>query len=186
MIARSSVFWLPLLQKHQQRWPKAKWIDLYKLCYQGILGPEHLVRQEEARVRLEEEWERLPATPSSTGGGIEIWEAARPDGRLGRLHLGAWKARGGTWQAIAEAFLNTAQAKWGSLDELIEVWDIVESVSREGVFHISLAEVERLHQTLVTHRYPSVHHSAAYREAYRPAYRLVSRSVLPLLLSDPG
>ena len=177
--------WIPFLQNHQERWPEAQWIDLYKVCYQGILGPEHLVRHEEVRVRLEEEWEGLPATHAAAGGGIELWEAACPDGRLGRLHLGPWRARGGTWQAIAEAFLNTAQAKWGNLDELIEVWEKVESASREGVFHISMAEVERLHQALVTHRYPSVHHSAAYREAYRPAYRLISRSVLPSLLSDP-
>lgn len=186
--------WLPFLQRHQQRWPKAELIDIYKLCYQGILGPEHLTRQachrallwEEVRTRLEEEWEGLPPSSSSGGSGGCLWEAARPDGRLGRLHLGAWRARGGSWQAIAEAFFDTAQVIWGSKDELGEAWEEVETACREGVFHYPLAEVERLHQTLVIHRYPSVHHSASYRGAYRPVYRLISRSALRSLLSDPS
>ncbi|MCX5970819.1 MAG: hypothetical protein NTV14_04870 [Coprothermobacterota bacterium] len=175
-------------------------IDIYKLCYQGILGPEHLTQQagpstrssprallwEESRARLEEEWEGLPPMNPSGWCGDSLWEAARPDGRLGRLHLGAWRARGGSWQAIAEAFLDTAQAIWGSLDELGEVWEEVETACREGLFHYPLAEVERLHQTLVIHRYPSVHHSASYRRAYHPAYRLISRSALRSLLSDPS
>ncbi|MEI6308449.1 MAG: hypothetical protein WCP58_02250 [bacterium] len=168
-------------------------IDLYKLCYQGILGPEHLTRQdcpralleEAVRRRLEEEWEGLPPMNPSGWSGDSLWEAARPDGRLGRLHLGVWRTRGGSWQVIAEAFLEGAQAKWGSLDELIEVWEEVETACREGMFPHSQEEVERLHERVAISQYPAVHHSAFYREAYRPAYRLISKSALRSLLSDP-
>ncbi len=62
LMACGGTFWLPFLQRYQQRWPKAELIDLYKLCYQGILGPEHLTHQssprelpqEMVRIRLEE------------------------------------------------------------------------------------------------------------------------------------
>jgi hypothetical protein len=141
--------------------------DVYKLLYQGILGLKHLVASPgEFATRLRTEYEVVCSDDSGP-----LWEAVRPDWRLGRLNLRPFKARGGDVE----------------LEELRAAWATFVAVCQAGQWQVfALPEVLAFSVWLTDHGHPTVHHSARYREAYEPAYRLVDRKSLPYALNKKG
>jgi hypothetical protein len=72
-----------LIKEHLARRPAMEPCDLYKLLYQGVRGPEHLISSPEAFTeRLVKEWHELDFADSDP-----LWESIRPDGSLLRLNL---------------------------------------------------------------------------------------------------
>ncbi len=160
--------YLDLLDTHVARYPLLAWQDAYKLLFQGILGLEHLVAAPEAfEARLRAEY--ADATPAADE---LLYEPVRPDGRLLRVHLRSFKARGGDPDRLLAACLAAARMPWGPPSELAAIWTDVAQVRRAGHWP-QLGDVTALCAWLAANGYPAVHHSAQYREAYRPAYRLI-------------
>lgn len=168
-----------LLDEHLARYPAAQPDDIYKLLYQGVLGPEHLIASpEEFARRLQAEYEALP--PDAAG---LLWEPVRPDRSLGRLHLGPFKARHDDLEWLVTACLRTAGRAWGTPAELCLAWATFVALCRAGRWQaFALADVLALHDRLEAQGYPPLHHSAAYRQAYRPAYRLVAGDLFTQLV----
>jgi len=160
-----------LIRGHLARYPAAEPRDIYKLLYQGVLGPEHLIASPDAfAARLHEELGPLEPTENEP-----LWEPLRPDGLLGRLNLRPYKARGGDSERLVEACLRTAYMRWGTPGELRRAWDTFTILVREGTWPaMSLGRVEVLTRYLVLHGYPAMHHSSLYRRSHAPAYRLVA------------
>lgn len=157
--------WYPAMEPH----------DVYKLLYQGVLGPKHLVASPgefTARMRAEYEVE-------SPDDAEPLWETVRPDGALGRLNLRSFNARRGDLESLVAACLQTAERAWGTPEELRAAWATFVALCRAGQWRVfPLPEVLAFSAWLEGHGYPIVHHSAQYREAYKPAYRLVGREFL--------
>ncbi|MGC8874124.1 MAG: hypothetical protein ACP5SI_06705, partial [Chloroflexia bacterium] len=85
-----------LLDAHRGRHPAMGIQDVYKLLYQGVLGPEHLIPDPmRFAAHLREEY-----AAGHPGPGEVLWEPVRPDGRLGRLHLRAFRRRGGNLEEL--------------------------------------------------------------------------------------
>jgi hypothetical protein len=168
-----------LIDQYLTRYPAMTPADVYKLLYQGTLGPAHLIASpEDFAARLRAEYE----TVSPRGAGL-LWEPVRPDGVLGRLNLRPFKARGGDVEALVVACLQTAERDWGTPEQLRTAWAGFVALCRTGRWEaFDLEEVLTLTIRLEEQSYPAVHHSARYREAYRPAYRLVSNTAT----SKPG
>ena len=144
--------------------------DLYKLLYQGVRGPEHILSSADIfRQRLREEWEALePASHDP------LYEAIRPDGRLLRLNLRPYQAAGGLLEQLTTACLAAGDEKWGTQADLRQAWDEVLRVCRLGAWQgFSWEACQAFTLWLQAHDFPPVHHSEAYRQLYRPAYRLV-------------
>ncbi len=165
-----------LIADHLARHPALQLRDVYKLLYQGILGPEHLVSSPERFAAFLEK-EYGPLEPPLKAQETEpLWEPVRPDGRLGRINLRPFKARGGDLAGLVRACLATARERWGTPEELRSTWALFVQQCREGRWgHFPDAEVEEFTAWLEEEKYPVVHHSGEYREAERPAYRLSSR-----------
>jgi hypothetical protein len=179
----SETLWTPqaigfLLDEQLGRHPVMEVQDVYKLLYQAVLGPEHLIRDaEEFATRLREEYASLPP-----GGEEPLWEAIRPDGRLGRLHLRPFRQSGLSVERLVDACLRTAEQPWGSRSELEATWNRFCALCRAGRWNRwSWDEVQAFGQRLERERFPPVHHSPAFCAAERPAYRLVSSSCLAWL-----
>jgi hypothetical protein len=168
MIAHS---YLDLLDIHLARYPLLAWQDAYKLFYQGILGPEHLVSEPEAfQARLLADALRA-AVPSAADE--PLYEPVRPDGRLLRVNLRPFKAAGGDIRVLLDACLTAAAARWGTPEELRAAWAAVARACQAGRWpHVG--DLAAFSAWLEAHDCPAVHHAPQYREAYRPAYRLVS------------
>jgi len=160
-----------LIDQHCQRYPALEPRDVYKLLYQGLRGPEHLIASPaEFAARLQAEYEAV--APDDAG---PLWEAVRPDGRLGRLHLRPFKARSGDLAALTRACLATAGSAWGTLEDVRAAWAVFEAGCRAGRWAFPMSSVLDLTRWLQEHEYPAVHHSESYRAAYQPAYRLVGQ-----------
>ena len=156
-----NIDWLRLITLHRRRYPRMKGQDVYKLLYQGILGPEHLIsdrqRFEDA---LRHELASLKADSNAT-----LYESIRPDGRLCRVSLQVWLARGQNIEELADACVKAAAQNWGTKEELISVW--------QSFLQIMYRKDSAFTRWLEENDYPPVHHSETYRVEYKPAYRLV-------------
>ncbi len=146
--------------------------DVYKLLYQGLLGPEHLIASpRDFEARLVSEVQSIAATEDEL-----LWESIRPDGTLGRLNLRPFKARGGDIRVLNAACLKTAEQTWGTKDTLRVVWSDFAANCRSGRWPLSRLEVQHLSKWLDEHDFPAVHHTVVYRQKYAPAYRLVDHA----------
>jgi len=173
--------WLQLVDAHLTRYPLMELRDVYKLLYQGVLGPEHLIAAPgvfAARLWLEYESVRAAAAEP-------LYESVRPDGRLLRVNLRPFKARGGDLDRLISICQEAATEHWGTSDDLRAAWATIADVYRTG-WQPRLAAEVAFSAWLDVHSYPAVHHSAQYREAYRPAYRLVNRAACNVLFGDPS
>jgi hypothetical protein len=171
--------WKVFLLVSQEEKPASALVDLYKLSFQGILGSEHLLRDAEAEQRLWEEWGKVEAS-----NGESLFESARPDGALGRLHLRPWKARGGEWETILRAMQLTSERHWGDHEELRALWISLAKESQVGQFPYPGSQLLIFLAQLEEKGFPLVHHSLAYRNAYHPAYRVVSWQVWQSLITE--
>jgi hypothetical protein len=144
--------------------------DIYKLLYQGVCGPEHLVTApDEFATRLRIEWEA-----ASSADTKPLLEYIRPDNSLARINLRPYKALGGDVDPLIAACLEAAQCAWGTPDDLRQVWSaFVEICRAEPAPAYSFDEVSAFSRWLEEQAYPAVHHSENYRSLYRPAYRLI-------------
>jgi len=109
---------LALIEEHLARRPATTLRDIYKLLYQGVRGPEHIITSPQAFTeRLQAEWES--AEPADDD---PLLESIRPDGALLRLNLRPFKAAGGDLKALTTACLKTGQRAWGTPAELQQTW----------------------------------------------------------------
>ena len=167
-----------LIDGHLARHPAMEPRDVYKLLYQGVLGPEHLVASpEDFAARLRTEYEVAPSCAAEP-----LWEPVRPDGALVRLNLRPFKSRGGDMEQLISACLRTAEQAWGTPEELRAVWATFVELCRVERWEVfPLPEVLAFSAWLKEHGYPPVHHSTGYRKASTPAYRLVCSKFLSSL-----
>ena len=161
-----------LIDDHLARYPVMEPADAYKLLYQGVLGPEHLIASPEAFAgRLWAEYGML-----EPGQSEPLWEPVRPDGALGRVNLRPFQAKGGDVERLIAACLEAGGRIWGSPAELQAAWaTFVELCRVERWPAFPLPAVLALSERLAAEGFPPIHHSAAYRQAYSPAYRLAAR-----------
>jgi hypothetical protein len=163
--------WLILIEKHITQRPLMKPSDVYKLLYQGILGPEHLIASESAFAkRLQAEFETLPDDLEEP-----LFENLHPHKTLLRINLKPYKTAAYDFAQLLDACLQTARRKWGTPEELRSLWEsLCNSYNQHKFAVFSTNEMDEFTAWLASHDYPAVHHSTAYRQAYQPAYRLVA------------
>ncbi len=166
---------LVLIRQHLTWYPLSQVQDVYKLIYQGAMGPEHLVDnpQEFAR-RFEVEWASLlPARQE------RLLEAVRKDGTLYRLNLRPYKADDKPVEWLVPLFLQTCGLIQGSKEALIKTWSNFVGLAEQGLTEdFMVHEVRRFSKWLEREDYPPVHHSQVYRREYQPAYRLIAEQYI--------
>lgn len=157
-----------LLASHLQRYPAMQLPDIYKLLHQAALGPAHAVEAGDAAARLREEMAALPAGPDEP-----LVDVISPDGRLARVHLRTFAARGLPAETLAQAFARTACDYPGSREKLAKFCGCLGDLADAGGLPFPRAEVEPWMAARAAADWEAVHHSAGYRAAYGPAYRVV-------------
>jgi hypothetical protein len=172
--------WLALLEEHLSRYPAMEARDVYKLLYQGVLGPEHIMPSSEIfSARLIDELASLDPDPSQP-----LLESIRPNENLNRINLRSWLATGRDINWLVDTCLETGKLSWGTLPELKQLWQAFSAQVESGQFStISADQVRALSSWLEEHNYPPAHHSSIYAARYKPAYRLIG--FLPDSMGDP-
>jgi hypothetical protein len=165
--------WTAVVRQHVAQHPQAKAQDLYKLLYQGTMGTEHAAPDPDAVERsLARELDAVEPRDAEP-----LTEPVDPEGRLVRLNLRPYKARGGSAAALARVFLQTAAELRPDPTSLSQVLSALRSadLGKAG------PELRQFANLMSERGYPPVHHSDAYRESYAPAYRVVLARLLPEL-----
>jgi len=167
-----------LIDQHLRWYPCMEPRDVYKLLYQGVLGPEHNIENETAfRERLLAEFASLEARQ-----GEPLYEPVRPDGSLLRINLRPFKLQNGDLESLIAACLAAGRQKWGELEELKLAWGAFCGLCQEGRWpEFALADISVLSAWLEAQGHRAVHHSPAYRSCYQPSYRLVAKVALSAL-----
>lgn len=167
--------WFELIAWHIHRYPAMTARDVYKLLYQGMLGPEHSMPTAKIfRARLEEELADLQPDASQP-----LLESIRPDGALQRIYLRPWLASGQALDGLVQVCLETGKRKWGEAAGLRSIWGVFLEHAAQGAFpSIQIEGALEFDALLRQHDYPAAHHSASYEALYQPAYRLVASKVL--------
>lgn len=175
--------WIILVKKVIARRPQMQARDIYKLLYQGMLGPEHLIASPTVFAeRLRAELDGL-----SNDQGDPLFEAIRPDQTLLRINLKPFKDARLDLEALLDACLQTAEITRGNPAELRHLWESFISAYHQRPFAApTITELNDFTAFLAAHNYPAVHHSQVYRENYAPAYRLVRADFTSLLHGNFG
>jgi hypothetical protein len=162
---------IELLQKHIAWYPLMEPRDIYKLLYQGIMGPEHLISSpDEFSQYLTAEFDQLLPDPSG-----RITEPVRPDQSLLRLNLMPYKVHYQQLDQLLSCLLETAQTTYGDINELRDGWLEFVQACEDGLFpNFSLDDVHAFNSWIENLGFPAAHHSESYRREYQPAYRLIS------------
>jgi hypothetical protein len=184
MMPGDSQTWLSLIQRQLSWYSLMELADVYKLLYQGVMGPEHMVAtQQEFSRRLLAEFEAVPPDQKQM-----VLESIRPDQALYRLNLKAYKARHSSVEPLIPAMLATIKLIAGTLDELRIVWaDFIQWCRQGRIAKFKPANLDEYNNWLVEQGFPTVHHSEAYNREYKPAYRLVASTFIEELgLGDAG
>jgi hypothetical protein len=146
--------------------------DAYKWLYQATRGGEHATPDRQSASKwLEQEWALLQSATKDP-----VWEPLCPDGSIGRLNLRPFRDRGGSKDAVLEAFLDSSGQYRPEPDLFLEAWrKLGDRLKYEPVGRVNYREWQRLDAALKAKDYPAVHHSTEYKRANAPAYRILTR-----------
>jgi hypothetical protein len=139
------------------------------------MGAEHAVSDEAgARKWLLDEFSHLGPGPEEP-----LIDTISPDGAMVRVHLRPFVQTKRNIEQLLTAFLQTACKFHGSTQQLESCGRNAALIAIEGVFPFSAGEVTAYMEQMRKKRFPTVHHSLAFKTEYHPAYRLVARDFLP-------
>lgn len=169
-----------LLASHISKYPRMQLQDIFKLLYQGTMGPVHALKSPAVFIRrFKKEYEKLESNKDEP-----LWESIRPDGQLVRVNLRAYKARTNNHEMLVTLCLWSAECCRGSKDDLLAAWHTFKKLCRSG--RIQRYEQEKIAdftKLLDENGYKAGAHSRTYRRLYKPSYRLICRKFLSLFTS---
>lgn len=158
-----------ILQAHAVRYPEMEPTDAVKLLYQSEFGGGHLIPNADACLAyLRAEWERTPYDPAAPltedigGGMVRVMLCALADLRV--------------VEALGRDFIRSAACVHGTMDGFLEKLSLLRTVTAEGRFSFSLAELDEYLSAYGAAGYPAVSHSETYRSLYHPAYRVLRKA----------
>ncbi len=161
---------IDLIRKHRDQKKQFDIADAYKLIYQSVFGPEHLLSDHERVMqRLVQELDAMEGEFNEP-----LIEPISVDGNVVRLNLRPYKLLKGDATQLFQAMVQSSQQIRGSKDKFLLLWRQFLLAVMAGMFEFDREAVLRFDAQMSTQNYPAVHHSPGYREANRPAYRVLS------------
>jgi len=165
--------WSGIIRQHLARYPSMQPADMYKLVYQGTMGPAHLgANLQEIQKYLDKELFAVEAA-----GNCELIENISPDSEYVRINLKKYKALGYSSEIIVQSVVESCRQQSVNRVKLKNVWDYISRQVSAGQIPVDMADFLEFQQYILENNYPVVHHSEQYRHHYSPAYRVVLKSV---------
>ena len=167
-----------LIRYHHHLHPGLQPLDVYKLLYQGLFGPEHLLADPNAAKKyLEKEWLSVDADKKE-----ELLEPVSLDESLVRVNLRPFKFRQLDINSLWTAFVNSAKMQRPEKIEIAKLWTKFEKFCQQENLEFDYNNVVKFGKEMENKNYPPAHHSLLYREKNWPAYRVVrKKEILPYL-----
>lgn len=156
-----------VLKRHFSLYPKMAPQDAVKLLYQSEFGCGHFAPSpERAREMLERECSGLEkdenhAKTEAIGGGFS------------RVHLEPLVGNRPALDALADAFVRSAELPCGSMESFEIRLDVLKTMAKGGETPFPEIELDAFLEEYEKLGCPAVHHSEIYRKSYHPAYRVI-------------
>ncbi|MGQ4807839.1 hypothetical protein NKDENANG_01201 [Candidatus Entotheonellaceae bacterium PAL068K] len=146
--------------------------DIYKLIYQRVFGPEHLIDD------LGAAHEQLYLEVLRLSGRAVVGPLLEPlSPLLCRVNLQPFIQGGGSIEPLWQAFRHTARAfQPGSLVDVQRTWSLF--VATPWAQPYGTERLEQFWLRMATADFPPVHHSHDYAKANAPHYRVVLRTLV--------
>ena len=159
-----------------QIYPKSRLLDIYKSCFQGYMGAEHLVsNRQSVKAYLDEEI----ATTSFDDLMPLYYEPCGPDSCYYRVSIRAIKEGFITKDQLLDAFVRSANSgERPTVSSWSERWHkIIGTIDRMKLNLPRYEEDKQFIESILSIGKYAISHSPEYREAYHPHYRIVERSI---------
>lgn len=159
-----------------QIYPKSRLLDIYKSCFQGFMGAEHLVSDRQSvKAYLDEE---IAATSLDD---LMPWyyEPCGPDSCYYRVSIRLVKEGIITENQLLDAFVRSANTrKRPSVSSWSEQWHkIIGTIDQMKLDLSHYQEDKHFIDSILSIGKYAISHSPEYREAYHPHYRIVERNI---------
>lgn len=164
--------WQKVIEYHMQKYPRMEFVDLYKLIYQGTLGPAHLgVKYEQIRNYLNKELAGI------RGRKGEMVEQIAGDNKYIRINLYTFKYENGDPDSLARLVFRSCRKEPRGKEKLENRMELAAAFIRQKDMEFDYVEFNQYLQNIKRNNYPVPHHSKKYINKYDPAYRVISYRV---------
>jgi hypothetical protein len=165
--------WNNLIKEHLVLYPQMQPDDVYKLVYQGIMGPGHLGNDTtQIAFYLKDE---LNSIESSEDEGL--FENITPDSSYIRINLKRFKYENRDPALLVKIIAQSADIPKQSRSRLVKVWSNICREVENVTIPLNKTAFRQFDQFIKKNDYPVIHHSPEYMQEYQPAYRVVSRAI---------
>ncbi|NPV14370.1 hypothetical protein HPY86_05510 [candidate division WOR-3 bacterium] len=153
-----------ILNWHIRHYPLLQAEDIYKLIFQGVFGPSHLLNDQQ---KERENLNREVALASTFKIRVES-EPVDPDGLLIRVNLASLAGSAAKTEQLFQALIETAR----TFKPRPEILPSRIDTALKWCLCTLPREAPRLNLIAAKPQHPP-QHSATYLQNYRPAYRVV-------------
>ncbi len=176
-----------LLNYHYQLFPESRIEDFYKLIYQAVMGPKHLIHNKKgAFYSLEQEVKKLSFfLESPSEKMMPLYFDISLNIPLVRLNLlpyikesGRRKTKSEKVEKLFFYLVKTAEEIIPEKEKLVKKWQEVENLVRDREVEIGLSEYQEFTEKIIQDNFPAISHSIIYKEKYHPHYRVIKKDFL--------
>jgi len=165
--------WESLIKIHLMHYPDMQADDIYKMVYQGVMGPGHLGDDFQKILNyLNREISKIEAAQQ-----IKLVENIAPDSSYIRINLKRFKYDSLSSEKLAAIITESARNSPENPEPFIKIWTGIAKRIENGHLSINQGTFSKFNRYIIENNYPVIHHSKDYIEKYSPSYRVVSRKV---------
>jgi len=147
-------------------------VDLYKLIYQGTLGPAHLgTDYQTIRAYLNQEMADIEPKKG------KMVESISGDQKYLRINLYAFKEAGGNSDSLAKLVYRSCQKELDGYQKLKKRMRLAGKVLQNYPRQYDYQDYQEYLEKIAKNQYPVPHHSETYIKEYKPAYRVISSEI---------
>lgn len=177
----------PLLAYAILQWrrePATRIEDAYKWLFHATQGGDHAVGDDDQGPRrwMNREWATLSVPKKAEREVVPL----DPQGRILRINLRPYRARGGDEEMLLALFIASARQFKPDRQTFKTAWlNLGQELQRRKIGPLTHPEWLRLDRETRPFGYPAIHHSPTYETTKRPAYRVILGSLWPKGTTTP-
>lgn len=165
---------IELVTRHLERYPAMELPDVYKLLYQSVMGPAHILHNKElAYSYLKKEFKSLDENYET-----ELYVDVSLEHEIVRLNIPVYQNHG-TAETLFEMLHETAKQITPDKKKLIYYWaELGLLIENKNFENFTPNEWKKLNKTLSENDFLPLSHSDTYKELYKPSYRIVLKGLI--------
>ena len=144
--------------------------DVYKLLYQSVYGPAHILSNlDAAKAYLENELSQIDSLNKEP-----LFEPLSLDNKIVRVNLRPYKSQGGKAEILFQVLQESARTIRRNDKDFNHLWDTFVTLVNSQKMDFDKKSVALISEQIRRVGIKQMHHSSEYRRANEPSYRVIS------------